>query len=138
MASASELLMIDGIEPKDYLKLAPYICTLPPPTKINVNTASALVLAAVSNISLTDAEQLVSERETTPYTNIANYTNAVNKIAGTTGPLTAGTPAIDVVINYFLVTSDTQFGKGRTRLFSEVKRTSPTDIKTIMRAQGVL
>ena len=135
MASASELLMIYGIEPADYLKLAPYICALPPPTTINVNTASALVLAAVSNISLTDAEQLVSDRKTTPYAKTGDYTNAVNKFAGSpTGP----SPAIDVVSNYFLVTSDTQFGKGRTRLFSEVKRTSSTDIKVILRAQGVL
>ncbi len=139
MVSASELLLINGLQPADYLKLAPYVCALPTTTAINVNTASAQVLAAVSNIPLSGAQQMVADRTQNPYNSITDYTNALQKVGGpATPPANAGSPAnVSVSSDYFLVAADAQFGNGRSRLFSELHRTA-TQTSVILRAQGVL
>ena len=49
MQDTSELLLIHGITPQIYARLAPYVTALPPPTTINVNTAPAPVLLALSD-----------------------------------------------------------------------------------------
>ncbi len=48
MGDVSELLLVQGITPKIYARLAPYVTALPNPTRINVNTAPAPVLLALS------------------------------------------------------------------------------------------
>lgn len=69
MASPTELRLIKGVDREVYEKLAPYITTLPEQTKINVNTADALIIQALAeNLNQTDAEQLISEREEEPFT----------------------------------------------------------------------
>lgn len=49
MTDKSELLLIDGITPQVYARLAPYVTALPRPTRINVNTADRLTLRALSD-----------------------------------------------------------------------------------------
>ncbi len=49
MGDISELLLVHGITPKIYARLAPYVTVLPNPTPINVNTAPAPVLLALSS-----------------------------------------------------------------------------------------
>ncbi|MES9946468.1 MAG: type II secretion system minor pseudopilin GspK [Candidatus Thiodiazotropha sp.] len=69
MASPTELRLIKGVDREVYEKLAPYITTLPEQTKINVNTADALIIQALAeNLNQADAEQLISEREEEPFT----------------------------------------------------------------------
>ncbi|PVV25816.1 MAG: general secretion pathway protein GspK [gamma proteobacterium symbiont of Ctena orbiculata] len=69
MASPTELRLIKGVDREIYEKLAPYITTLPEQTKINVNTADALIIQALAeNLNQADAEQLISEREEEPFT----------------------------------------------------------------------
>lgn len=52
-----------GVSPPTLLALAPHVTLLPGPTPLNVNTASAEVLAAsVPGLALTQARQLVQER----------------------------------------------------------------------------
>jgi len=48
MGDVSELLLVQGITPEVYRRLAPYVVALPQPTAINVNTAPLPVLAALS------------------------------------------------------------------------------------------
>ncbi|MBT3038285.1 MAG: type II secretion system minor pseudopilin GspK [Candidatus Thiodiazotropha sp. (ex Ctena orbiculata)] len=68
MASPTELRLIKGVDREVYEKLTPYIITLPEQTKINVNTADALIIQAlVENLNDADAEQLISEREDDPF-----------------------------------------------------------------------
>jgi len=76
MNSPSELLLVEGISFEDYQTLRPYVCALPEPTPINVNTAPAKVLQAViPGLEAGDAEQLVSEREDKPFDSIENFRN---------------------------------------------------------------
>jgi general secretion pathway protein K len=54
----SELRLVRGVTRDAYARLAPYVCALPPGTKINVNTASVPVLQTLGPISQAQAESL--------------------------------------------------------------------------------
>jgi general secretion pathway protein K len=59
----SELLLIDGVDTQTYQALMPYISTLPVSARLNINTASNKVMAALSSIwSLSDADTVISNR----------------------------------------------------------------------------
>tara|TARA_R110002126_G_scaffold273866_1_gene418751 strand:+ start:296103 stop:297047 length:945 start_codon:yes stop_codon:yes gene_type:complete len=48
MASLTELKLIQGVTPEIYQALFSYVTVLPPPTKININTAPELLLTALA------------------------------------------------------------------------------------------
>ncbi len=50
MASLSELKLIQGVNQEIFQALFPYVTVLPPPTKININTAPETLLTAMSEI----------------------------------------------------------------------------------------
>lgn len=61
----SELMLVDGVDSETYQKLAPYISTLPISSTLNINTASHVVLAALSkNWSAAEVESVISSRTT--------------------------------------------------------------------------
>lgn len=49
MASLSELRLIKGVDQEIFQSLFPYVTVLPPPTKININTAPETLLMALGN-----------------------------------------------------------------------------------------
>ena len=57
-AHVSELRLVRGVTSEVYARLAPYVCALPPGTRINVNTASVPVLQTLGDISKAQAESL--------------------------------------------------------------------------------
>jgi general secretion pathway protein K len=68
-ASVSQLVWL-GIDPATLRRLAPYVILLPPTpakTKVNVNTASREVLAAMAGVDLASAERLIQLRQHTPF-----------------------------------------------------------------------
>lgn len=66
--SLSELLLIEGINPKIYLALLPHVAIHPGDHKINVNTASAPVLISLSTeLNPGDVEGLLAKREDAPW-----------------------------------------------------------------------
>ena len=68
MVSASELRLIKGMTPQLYQRLAPFVIALPQPTPININTASAPVLASLSpKLDIDTARELVAERADAPF-----------------------------------------------------------------------
>lgn len=94
-----------GIGPASLAALEPHVTVLPERTQINLNTASAQVLAAsVPGLGLADAQKLVRERERSPFRNIAEAGRVVPDVAA---QLTAA--GHDVRSRYFEV-------RGRLRL----------------------
>jgi general secretion pathway protein K len=49
-AHVSELRLVEGISAEAYARLAPHVCALPPGTIINVNTATAPLLASIDRL----------------------------------------------------------------------------------------
>ena len=71
----SELLLLQGIDRKEFEKLLPHISVLPQGlAPININTASEEVLqAVVEDLSDDEANDLTSKRETTPWESVAEF-----------------------------------------------------------------
>lgn len=71
---AGELAEVPGLAPRTLSTLAPYVVALPPRTPLNVNTASAALLAAaVSGLDHAAAEALVESRRSQPFTSVGNF-----------------------------------------------------------------
>ena len=59
----SELMLLEGLDEASYKRLEAYVACLPITTQLNVNTAPAAVLSALSSdLSLSDAEAIVAAR----------------------------------------------------------------------------
>lgn len=78
ITSTSELLAMNGFDLAAYRALAPHVAALPIGTTINVNTASSVVLASLSDdLSLLQAEGMVEAREDAPYEGLEQFENQV-------------------------------------------------------------
>jgi general secretion pathway protein K len=113
--------------------LQPYVTVLPGRTRVNLNTASAVVIAAaVNGLSLADAQRLVSARTSSPFGSIAD---ASRLVPGHEAAFSEG--GVDVVSRYFEV-------RGLLRLDEMVLeersllRRDGLDVKTLRRERGVL
>lgn len=117
--SVSELRLIKGMDRESYDKLAPYVCALPPGTALNVNTAPALLLAALSedNVDATELGQLLEARPSEGYDNVDNFLNALNLTVN--AELKA---QFDVASQYFLLRAEARVGDGRAMLYSMLMR----------------
>jgi len=64
-----ELLLIPGFEHVmlDRLSELAIVCPVSKPVPVNINTAPAEVIAAVADIALAEAEQVVEERQSSPF-----------------------------------------------------------------------
>ena len=117
--SASELRLVKGIDREAYDKLAPVVCALPPGTPLNVNTASASVLAALGEAGLKpeDLERLLEERPAEGYKNVDEFLNAAR--------LTVEAPVkalLSTDSQYFRLQVEAQVGDGRAMLYSTLYR----------------
>jgi general secretion pathway protein K len=96
----SELLLVQDVDAKTYRKLLPYITALPVKATLNINTASNIVMAALSNNSqwsLSEADAVIGKRgdngfskvddfwslaEVQPFTKSSNTGSAAGNITG--------------------------------------------------------
>jgi general secretion pathway protein K len=118
MTSVDELRMIHGFDEKTVLTLLPYVTVLPAGTKttINVNTAPAIVLAALVDQDLAWAERLAENRSSKPMNNVGELTSQLP--AGTQLP----TGMASVKTDFFLITLDTSIGRHQRRTIALMQR----------------
>lgn len=63
MKSISEFRLVQGVDEKLYQKMLPYLSALPPPTTVNLNSASAPVIMTLGpDIDENEASRLISSR----------------------------------------------------------------------------
>lgn len=127
-ASVSTLRLVKGVTPKIYARLAPYLCALPVPTPVNVNTARAPVIAAVvPGISLGRARQIVEQRGKGGFANLKVFEQiAKRKIQF---PLTLKS-------SFFLLAVTTSIGNTRLSLYSVIYRDAKGETRPIERSQA--
>ena len=110
MASVDELRLIRGFDAKTVAALLPYVTVLTAVTNdINVNTASPVVLAALTGMDLPTAKRIAEDRGSTSYKTIDEFKSKLPR--GSTPP-TAG---IILKTDFFLVTLDTSIGRHERR-----------------------
>ena len=119
LTSVDELRLVRGFDAKTMQMLLPYVTVLPPGvrTTININTASPMVLAALTGTDLAAAQRIADNRVATPMQNVADFTKQ----------LPAGTPAVgsglaSVKTDFFLITLDTSIGRHQRRTVALLRR----------------
>jgi general secretion pathway protein K len=120
-----ELRLVRGIDMAAWNKLEPFITTLPGFTPVNVNTASAEVLAAMlynpdspSNLK-NEVASLVEDIQTNPFSNFEDFSTMVNE------RLNINTfEGLTVSSEYFKAYTDMTFGNVEQRMITLYQRKS--------------
>ena len=116
-----------GVPPRTLALLAPYVTVLPQPTPINLNTASATVIAAsVPGIDRAQAQHLVTLRATAPFQNVDEAMKALGH------GIFLGTANYSVSSQYFEVQGRLRLGDWVLVESSLVQRVG-IDVKTLWR-----
>ncbi len=119
MASPSELLLVEGVTPDNYACLAEHIATLPNPTDININTAGAVVIAALADtISIGDAEEIVQDRPDNGYSSTQEFRDHPRLAAS--GITTD--EGLTLTSDYFMTRGQAIFAEAEIGLYSLVAR----------------
>lgn len=116
--SSSELLQVKGIDSVSYERLKPYVTALPAQLAINVNTATAMTLAAsVEGMALAEAEAIVKSRPEKGYDDVAAFQSepALNGRAA---------EGLDVSSSYFSIKVDVSLDRYQASLRTIVIRDS--------------
>lgn len=131
LRSPSEMRLLAGFDADSYQKLLHFVCTLPTPTPININTAALPVLrAVVTGLSEVDAQALIATRRNQPFNSLPDFL-AHEAVAG----LKVESSNLAVSSQYFLVTASVQIGRGKAQLSSILQRL-PHTVQVIFRAQN--
>jgi len=134
MASPTELRLVNGLDAAGFACLEPLVCVLPDTTYVNVNTASPMILASLTEedkFSLADAEALVAKRGDEGYESVAVFLQE----AGLVG---AGVQAqfLAVASSYFVARSRVELGNTSMLLHSVLHRKGQ-GVEVIRRSIGV-
>ncbi|WP_188703069.1 type II secretion system minor pseudopilin GspK [Silvimonas iriomotensis] len=128
LADFGSLNRVRGFTPDVINLLRPFVTVLPAQTAVNVNFASAEVLAAiVPGLSVTQAQAVVAKRAGSYYANTTDFINALPDSAKTT------VVAADIAVQstYFVNEVDVHFGRVSLRYAALLERKS-TDIPRIV------
>jgi len=129
ITTPSELLANAGFDLESYRLIAPYVAALPSGTRINVNTASDVVLASLSDdIDLSIAAALIEERGGANFPDIAmTFEDRVEaEMLG----------RIDGVTQYFQLTGSVVLGTYQLTMYSLLERDTSGLARAIFRSLG--
>ncbi len=130
ITTPSELMAVAGFTKEIYQRLAPYVTVLPIGTKINVNTASDVVLASLSDdIDLSTAASLVDQRADGAFADIdATFEGLVPPEV---------LRRIDGVSDHFLLTATVTLGTNQLTMRSVLQRDPSGITRSLFRSLGV-
>lgn len=126
LQSFDELRLVKGYTEEVLKKLAPFVTVLPEPRPINVNTADATVLAALTGADTNQVEQMVQARENNPIDTKANFQAL---FPGTT----LNPKSYDVVSGYFIVSVETRIGRIQRRTEGLIERPVVNNARAVVR-----
>lgn len=120
LTDIDNLLHVRGYDFRIVQKLRPYVTALPGYNPVNINTVSAVVLAAVLHeFPAAEIQRLMSERERIPYLDSSDIRQRFNN------PELAATPALerlDTRSSYFTAHIQTRFGRAHSRMTALLHR----------------
>ena len=129
LSSISELAALEGMDKLTFNALEPHITALPGRTNINVNTATAAVLQSLDeNMSLTDVEGLIAERES------GGFADVQNSFASLVTPDVIN--KLDESTQYFQLKVVVRIDTVRITLVSVLQRGPRGDVTPILRSLG--
>lgn len=117
----SQLRQVPGVDAQWFVRMQPWIVLLDKSATLNINTASATVLATLQGITPSLAHRLVAERPLQGFNSVEDFTFTPALIG-------LGIQANGLGINsrWFRITTHVRLGQSRLRLESDVARNLDT------------
>ena len=107
VAEIGELLLVKGFSAERLRRLEPYLTALPGTTRVNVNAASAELLAALlPGVSVSTAKAIVAARDKEPYGSKMEFARRLPASAAQ-----AANDLLDVRSDYFVVRGTVRVGR---------------------------
>jgi len=124
IADISELLLVKGFNADRLNRVAPYLTALPHGARVNVNTASAELLAAVlPGLSVGAAKTIVAGRDKEPFTSRIEFARRLPD-----GAAKAAIDLLDVRSDYFVAHGTVHGGRISAPYRALIGREGPTVI----------
>ena len=118
LSQVDDLLAVPGFTPQALEKIKDFVIFLPRVTPVNVNTASAEVLAAeISTLTLLDAASLVANRDTASFRDVADFTN---RLPGRS--ISSSGINVSVATSYFLVDGKVRMSRAGLEVRALIER----------------
>jgi general secretion pathway protein K len=117
LTQVDDLLAVPGFTPEILDKLKDLVIFLPSYTTVNVNTAPAEVLAAISKISISDANVLVASRNTAYFRDLGDFTNRFHTLHAN-----LAVPGVSVTTNFFLVNGKVRMSRAGLEMQALIER----------------
>ncbi len=131
ISSPSELMVLNGFNKEIYASIKDYITALPFATKINVNTASELLLKSLSpNLSDTDVKEIISKRGDKGFDSIDEFLGL-----DVTKGKQINKDILSVSSDYFMVQSIANVGIAHAYMYSIVHRDTGGKTRVLLRTQ---
>ena len=129
----SELRLVFGIEAEIYEKILPHVTALPRQATLNLNSASAYVLASLEqNIDLALAQQLIEDREENPYLKLSDF---LNHSLLTQGSFNIKSNGLNVQSEYFTLITRAYIANSEVEMISLIHRKSGNDLNIVKRTK---
>jgi general secretion pathway protein K len=132
-----DLLVVPGMKAEILTSLQDYVIFLPRlnglATTVNINTASAEVLAArIATLTLSDARRVVLKRKTTTYIQLSDFDSALMGLGITGVNSLSAQDKVDVKSNFFIVTGKVRLDRATLETRSLVERVANTNTTKIV------
>lgn len=115
LTQVDDLLAVPGFTPEMLARIRDYVIFLPRATLVNVNTAPAEVLSAISTLSISDATALVTSRNTASFRNPGDFMMLMHE-----NHLIVA--AVAVSTDYFLVNGKVRMSRAESEIQSLLER----------------
>ncbi len=131
--SLSELRLIKDFEKDDIIQeTKDWLCAFGSAADINVNTAPVEVLESLAaGISTTIADDIVANRQNTPYETMNDFLTTNNL-----STIITNTNGLSVSSDYFLLETEANIGQARTLMYSIIQRDNDGNTQVLARSQG--
>ena len=126
LVRVEDLLAVSGFTQEAVEKLRDFVIVLPNQAKVNVNTAPAEVLSALTDLSLSEAQSLVLARKRTVFLDIGNFKGYLRNSGK---QLMVLDDDVKFVSDYFLVLSRVRLDRAELVSWSLIYR-NPGNAKT--------
>jgi len=136
MTSVDSLLNVPGFTPEIVERLRPFVTVLPTQTPVNMNTAPAEVVAAITpGMTVSTAQAFVSRRQTVFFRNTSDVTLALRGAGAPPQAEDANSVPIDVTTSYFFVHGRVQHRRAEVDRTTLVYRDPLTHSTRIVRVE---
>lgn len=130
----SELRLIKGFTPEIIARLRPYVCALPATALLNINTADAVTVAALtSNMTSRNASELSSQRPPKGYASVSEFLSqpVFNGLDGAQKSDLAR--QLDVRTHYFQLLADADIAGRHSMVLAVIARSDSGTLQVIAR-----